>query len=92
MSRDDIALPIASFIQKVDAASKEAGPADRKEIARLVVLLFTAVRTCHEAFLRDRNEPSDENIEAWETSIVTLASARKIPGHYLAYSRPRCLG
>jgi len=42
-----------------------------------VVLLFTAVRTCHEAYLRYSNEQSDENEEAWRTSVETLGSAAK---------------
>lgn len=74
MEEDYGSVPIASYVQKVDAASKQARPADRREIARLVVLLFTAVKTCQEAFLRDKNESSKDNHDAWRVSVRMLLS------------------
>lgn len=40
------------FMQKADVALKQASPPSRAEFVRFMVLLFTAMRTCHVAFHR----------------------------------------
>jgi hypothetical protein len=75
MSEDGGPVPIWPFIQKLDAASEQVAPADRAELVRLVVLLFTAVRATQHAYVRDRDRNTAETYESFRASVNTLRSA-----------------
>jgi hypothetical protein len=51
MAGQQSAFPMKLFMQRADVAIKQATPPNRAELVRLIVLLFTAMRTCHEAYL-----------------------------------------
>jgi hypothetical protein len=75
MNEDSSPASLEPFIKILDAASRQAPLADRAEFVRLVVMLFTAVRACHQAYLRYKEQYTGETYESWAASIVTLRSA-----------------
>jgi hypothetical protein len=75
MSGGSSPASLEPFIQKLSTASEQAPPADRSELVRLVVLLFTAVRTCQQAYLRYREQHTNETYASWHASISTLHTA-----------------
>jgi hypothetical protein len=67
MAEQQSSVPTKLLMQKVGVAVTQAAPPNRAELVRLIVLLFTAMRTCHEAYLRKNAADGDALGMAWET-------------------------